>query len=819
MAVLQSKATGNFTAAGTWAVVDATSFLDSEASNAALTTSYTTTVTFTPGAIEIDGIAVKVATRATSPTGTITVALDQGGSTVSGTEVSINVADINDDITTGDPGWYFFKFATPVTLAAATAYSVKAKTSSSSQINLYRNATLNNWSRMLRTTTTQAPAASDTMVVIGEHTGAGTGNSFTVTMDNTATTDFGAGTDDVEALGIGKRGTLTCGVAASTNYYLKLSGHLCVYNGGLLNIGTVATPIPSSSSAVIEFDPVADGGMGLIARSGASVVMQGSPITTTKTKLTAAAAAAATTLTVVSTSGWAANGEIAIASTSRTPGESEKRTIQTVDSATQVTISAGLTNAHEGGTITNFPEVAAEVIYLTRNVKVRSASSTIMAYVKITTTVTLDLDYVEAYYLGENATGKRGIEVDSTAGAPSINECAIHDTEDFGLWNVAGSTGLYTNNVGWNLNTANAASTACMGSTAGIPTFTNNWLVGCSAPVIVQLGNTVGLVLTDNVVAGCTGIAFQFLQTNGVYTADGCVAHSCSSIGFQIGGAGQRPTFIDVICYRNGGNGFSHQSSGFTTVQGTMQGCRFFGNTTTNIAVASGGSGMLGGYWTFKNVSCEGDPSFSTANGITFGSAALTAHLYNCFLGQHVAHTTVDLSGISQEVICWDCLLASTVEVTAPSIYACFRSRNHDQTAGYHKSVCFAGVIESEATVRHTASGLAWRLDPSSATDKLQFPGPTSGHGFPVGVKSGQAFTISVWVRKDSSYNGAAPRLVLIGDILAGVAETIDTLTVGADTWEQLSVTETPSEDGVVQWYVDCSGTAGFAYVDDAEAA
>lgn len=276
MSVLISCATGNFTTAGTWALVDSTSYSNSETTNVALLTSYTTSSTFTPGAITIDGIAVKLAIRV-GTTGTMTIALDQATADVAGTVVTINCSDLPVAASsTLEGGWIFFKFAAPVTLAGATAYGVKGKTSNASQVSLFITAGTN-YSRALRTTTTQAPVAGDDMIVMGEHTGAGTGNSFVVTMNETATTDYGSNTNSTvtPAIAVCKRGTLSYGVAASTNYYLKLSGHLIVYSAGEFDIGTVGTEIPRNSTAVLEFDPAADGDMGLIARNGSICTIQG----------------------------------------------------------------------------------------------------------------------------------------------------------------------------------------------------------------------------------------------------------------------------------------------------------------------------------------------------------------------------------------------------------------------------------------------------------------------------------------------------------------------------------------------------------------
>ena len=162
MATRVSIATGNFTAAATWGLVDASTAntTNSELASTLLTTTYVVGTTFTPGALTITHIGVKLATRS-GTTGTMSIALDQGGATVAGTEVVINTADLP-LATAGDldGGWIFLKLASPVTLLAATLYGVKAKTSSSSQVTLFTSSG-SNWSRLLVLNTTGAPAAGD----------------------------------------------------------------------------------------------------------------------------------------------------------------------------------------------------------------------------------------------------------------------------------------------------------------------------------------------------------------------------------------------------------------------------------------------------------------------------------------------------------------------------------------------------------------------------------------------------------------------------------------------------------------------------------
>jgi len=231
--------------------------------------------------------------------------LDQASTTVSGTEVTINTADLPLAVTAvADGGWIVFKFAAPVTLAAATLYSVKGKTSSASMVNLHTSSGTN-WARMLRTTTQQAPAAADDMHIAGEYTGAGASNSFVVTMNQTAATDYGSAPSGVNSLitpgvGISSKGTLSWDSSSAANPLLRLSSSLVVYNGGTLNIGTVGTPIPRDSRAILEFDQLSvDGDYGLIVRNGGTFNGQGLSRTSGKNIVSCKLAADAPSVTSI----------------------------------------------------------------------------------------------------------------------------------------------------------------------------------------------------------------------------------------------------------------------------------------------------------------------------------------------------------------------------------------------------------------------------------------------------------------------------------------------------------------------------------------
>jgi len=829
MASLISCASGNFVAAATWALVDPVSLLDSEVANTALTTSYVSSQNFAPGAITIDGIAVKLASRAASPVGTVSVELYNATDLISvpGTEVTLNVSDLPTCSTGADAkegGWILFKFAAPVLLVAGKNYNVRAKTSDATQVNLYRNGTAGNWSRMLRTTTTQAPVAGDVLHVLGEHTGAGTGNDITVTMNNTNNTQFGSGADGSTALTVCKRGTLSYGVAAATNYYLRLGGNLIVYNGALFNIGTVANAIPRDSTAVLEFNPVADGGMGLIIRNGGTFVAQGLSRTNGKNvvscKLNTDEPAGQTVLGVDTDTGWLANDEIGIASTTRTAGECEKRTLSINASPTQLTVTVALTNAHSGTAPTQ-----AEVILLTRNVKIRSASSAIMAYVNFKLTALVDIDWVEFYYLGEEATDKRGINVQTTTGSLNIQYSSLHDFEDWGLY-VTGSASdniTVSQNVFYNVNSASGnAAIQVIGTTGTSLVFSDNIIIRVAATNAAGFYLTdIGGTFTNNTIVGATD-GFHLLEAATAGLFSGNVIHSCSRYGLYFEYAMYSSILSSFSIWRNNNYGIYYYSAPRNLV---FNGLTIFGNAIASIAFFASGAAKI----TFISLVSNGDTSFATPSGIyvTGSVSACDIVLENCDFstvsGIKTAHTQdiyIAAPNSYVTLVARNTKFGAPTEVSGqatllPGSY--IKSQKHNQTAGLHKSFFRCGNIDIDNIYFRTAAP-SQRLSPNNASEKLESGSKKAA------VNNGGAAAFTVWVRKSSvaaggaDYNGNQPRLVLKKNVAAGIASdtVLDTMTLGLNAWEQLTgITPAVTDDAVLEVVVDCDGTAGFINIDE----
>lgn len=826
MAVRASIATGNFTTAGTWGTIDATSYLNTEGTTTALTTTYALSSTFTPGAITISHIGVKLSVR-TGTTGTISVCLDQGGADVAGTTVTINTADLPVAATADlNGGWHFFKLASPVLLLAATLYSVKAKTSSASMISLFSAATTN-WARALVTTTTGAPAAGDDLIVAGEYTGAGTSNSFTVTMNNTAATDFGGTSTSLvtPGLAICNKGTLSYGVAASTAYTIRLSGNAIVYSGGTFNMGTVGAEIPRNSSAELFFDCGANVDYGLTVRNLGTFRANGLSRTSGKDVyvcyLNTDEAIASTSLGVDTDTGWLDNDIISVASTTRTNTQCERGTLNGNAGASTLTVDGfagaggGLAFAHSGTSPTQ-----AEVFLLTRNVYIRGASATLQSYVVAEASSTFVCKWSSFRWMGSATANKRGIDVKTTTGTFTLSYCSEYDfvvTSSSGL-NISSTSGSnisISDHVLYNMTGGGIANVA----TSGAQTFSDVYMMLSTAQIGFSFGD-YGSSYTNMVVIGCASNGFNISETGGIMSTpiNGVTVHSCSSVGSVVGLNSVSTSIDNLTSWRNNGSGF--QGSGLNV---TLTSPVLFGNNGSNIQTSTSWTGLLRMYSPVLN----GDTTFSTTSGITFngsGVAIARMEIYNGDFGTasgiKTTHTTdINLGTSGYTVALLDnTKLSSGTEVSALTTNiqgTVIASQNHDQVAGSYKAFKTGGTITSESTTVHTGTR-SIKMTPSSASIKLESSGAFGG--FKCAVASGQTVTPTVYVYEDASYNGARARLIVKRNHSMGITSdtVLDTATAASDAaWEALTgTTAAVTADGTLEFVVDCNGTAGNLFVD-----
>jgi hypothetical protein len=163
----------------------------------------------------------------------------------------------------------------------------------------------------------------------------------------------------------------------------------------------------------------------------------------------------------------------------------------------------------------------------------------------------------------------------------------------------------------------------------------------------------------------------------------------------------------------------------------------------------------------------------------------------------------------------FNALIAEATEVTGFTdfINARIFSGKHDQTLNNHKIFTDGGTIRSEATIRHTDSGIAWRLDPTSTNRSSSYPLDLSIAKVAVGANA--LVTIKAWFRRSNT--GITGKLVCKGRQIAGVDDDVTaSITAAADTWEQVQFSFQPSESGVVEIEAHAyGGTSYTVFVDD----
>ncbi len=810
MATLSSNGNGNFSSATIWSLVDSTSFLNSELNSTASTIAFVGSSAFVTGAITIDGIAVKLSTRAVVPSGIFSVRLFNvtGAVAVAGTTVTINVSDIpnTSSATTNSPAWVFMKFASPIVLLAATSYRVEIMTSVAAQVTLFRDATANNWSRMLRTTTVQALAATDVIEITGEFSSAGVNATHTITMDNvSAATSYGL-------LEISVKGILTWGTTGATNYYLKLAGNLVVWAEAQYICGTIGTPMPSTSTAKLEFACIANVGFGMEIKNAARVTIFGN-IVTKSALLNANAAIAATSLTTDISTGWKTGDVIALASTTRTATEAESKALTANAVGTTLTITA-LTNAHSGVTPTQ-----AELINLTRNIQIFGTTTVLQSYVNIADAI-FDIQYAEFFQLGSATANKRGIDVATILNTGSIKNCSIHDNI------VASSVGINFNSATLNNFTVDNCVFYNTNSTAlnVAATSNTNWTVSniiaircVGAQALINIASLNGIINNITATSGAN-IGIQFTSSIALsVTYANFITHSNAANGISISNvtALNQITFSNITTWRNNTNGINW-SNAYNVLIDTYT---VFGNLTAGINMTTHHSSNR-----MINGTVNAGVTLLQPIGVALAVYNTKFIIENSTFGATTTHATADVSVTAVntfvDTVFRNCLFNSPTQFANTAVNMVNTSeiavQKFQQTAGNHKTFKRFGITSIDSVIFNVQSPSV-RITPNLATQKVK---TTPKH---IATPNGQTATIRVFVRKSvvgdgAAYNGNQPRLMLLEDAAMGV--TVDTVLATATNaangafMELVGVTPVITDNGVFRVYVDCDGTAGWVNVD-----
>jgi len=821
MATLISKQNGGFSAAATWALADTTSLQLTGTSTTSLTTSYVGGTAFTPGAIVVDGIGVHIHTRAQTASGTFSVRLSAGGVLVAGTEVTVNVADVIYD----SSGWFFFKFAAPVTLVAATAYKVDAKVTVTSGVTLKRDGTTANYARFLRTTTVSpaAPAAADVTIITGEWTAAGTSTVWTVTLDTTsAAVSYGN-------LWVGSKGVANCATDAATAYYLKLAGNLTVGGGGEFKLASSGTRLPASSTWTIHFASASAGQYGFICEGGL-VGIYGALQPVPSTLLTANAASGAVSLTSSVATGWKSGDLIGIAMCGTGSTASETKALSADAVGTTLSIAA-LATAHSG----TDPQ-QAELINLTRNVKIRGESVTFYSYLNMQAfAAAITLREIEFQYWGGSTSQKSGLYLASTSTtvAVDIQFCSIRDGARYGF-EVAGAVG-----------------------TSSSITFSSNVMYSILGGVIANAVSTGAIVtlykITDNVFMLPTGvISYCFnLSTYGTavdVSRNRMCGDGLSGGGISIEGNVNQQGVLDGNVVHNFGTNVNLIDVGKLTLSAwlsydctgaadirfnncrnlTMNNLRVFGTADTLIEFDIFPSYKI----TFEGGQCRKLTSTGATRAINMGVDCVDIVFNGMDFNGAVSFTyLMDAPGASaaQYRVEFHSCPCGTADPTAFGYYVMadgsfYKFSNYNNVAGDFRTYKAQGYLKRSTTL----------FDTTPASEEVHAVslsnwGLMRSTRIAVWVNAGDAVTVSVRVRKSAGYNTSGyavePKLYLERNPEQGIAADtlLGTMTVAHSTWQTLTgTTPAATQAGVFYFYVASgshNGDADYVTIDTFTAA
>jgi hypothetical protein len=161
-----------------------------------------------------------------------------------------------------------------------------------------------------------------------------------------------------------------------------------------------------------------------------------------------------------------------------------------------------------------------------------------------------------------------------------------------------------------------------------------------------------------------------------------------------------------------------------------------------------------------------------------------------------------------------NCLFSDTTEVSF-STYGTdlfLFSHKHDQVTDNHKIFMQGALISSATDQRKTASGISWKIQPTSTNRNSTWPVTLSLAK--VACAANNLVTVKAWMRRDNS--GLTMRLVCKGGQIAGVANDVTASVTTTNAWEEETITFTPTETGVVEITAEAWGGTTFSgWVDD----
>ena len=143
-------------------------------------------------------------------------------------------------------------------------------------------------------------------------------------------------------------------------------------------------------------------------------------------------------------------------------------------------------------------------------------------------------------------------------------------------------------------------------------------------------------------------------------------------------------------------------------------------------------------------------------------------------------------------------------------------AKNHDGVSGAVLTQYQYGTVEKETSIRHTASGVSWKIDISSSNASVS--SPIEWLLSKLVVNANAAVTCKIWVYRDGT--GVNGGLRVKSGAVEGVTANVDAVITDTtiNSWVECSLTFTPTEAGAVDIFAmgyNVSNTSHNVYLDD----
>ena len=251
--------------------------------------------------------------------------------------------------------------------------------------------------------------------------------------------------------------------------------------------------------------------------------------------------------------------------------------------------------------------------------------------------------------------------------------------------------------------------------------------------------------------------------------------------------------WLDNVVYCGGGQALNFATGSLCIISN----CKFLNLSNSTV---------VSGYATIE--SCEFRSNTSSGLSFSNGLAVILSSVFS----NNTTSSILTSSSFNSAINLRNCTLLDSTEVSlSASSFGMVLSLNHDDTVDNNWMFSSGATINWQTTTFHGSEPGAWKFTITSST-RTSYK-PVTLKIAEVACNASALVTVSVWVKKDHATNVAA-KLYVLGELytIGGVAAA-DATKASDTSWEELTITFTPTEAGVVPIYVDAWYVAGASNV------